>query len=260
MKSTGPSPRSPEASKLRLPGFSRETVVAFGLLAGAWQVLAFLTPDFVVPGWNVIFQHLVRLPPSWIALTALRVLVAIAVSFAVGFAAATVLDTSPRLQRYLDPLLNVVMAVPVICWILFAVLWFRGVEFRIFFVLFVVCCPVFLVDLLDGIKGIPADWKEMVRSLRPTRLQYFQKLTIPAVLPVVLTSWKVNLSLAIRVVTIAELVGATSGIGYGLVVAQGQFSIADIFAWTLVLVAILLLTQLCVSYLENRFLGWRDVA
>ena len=63
-------------------------------------------------------------------------------------------------------------------------------------------------------------------------------MILPASLPGVLTSWKINLSLAIRVVTIAELVGATSGIGYGLTVAQAEFSIADIVAWTLILILI----------------------
>ena len=254
------SSRVAETARLSPKKINLEATIALGSLALGWQILALLTPDFVIPGWEVIFRHILQLKPSWIVLTTLRVFVAIMFSFVVGFSAAILLDTSPRLQRYVDPLLNVVMAVPVICWILFAVLWFRGVEFRIFFVLFVVCCPVFLVDMLNGMKGIPTDWKEMVHSLRPKKLQYFQKLTLPAVLPAALTSWKVNLSLAIRVVTIAELVGATSGIGYGLVVAQGQFSIADIFAWTLVLVAILLLTQFCISYLENRFLSWRDIA
>ena len=62
-------------------------------------------------------------------------------------------------------------------------------------------------------------------------------------MPVILTSWKINLSLAIRVVTIAELVGAVSGVGYGLVMAQELFSVADVFAWTLVLVVILFLAE-----------------
>ena len=51
----------------------------------------------------------------------------------------------------------------------------------------------------------------MMQSFRPTTLQYFFKLILPAILPTIFTSWKVNISLAIRVVTIAELVGA---VGY----------------------------------------------
>jgi len=91
-------------------------------------------------------------------------------------------------------------------------------------------------------------------------MQFFRGLILPASLPGILTSWKINLSLAIRVVTIAELVGATSGIGYGLTVAQSEFSIADIFAWTLILILLLLASHAVVTLLENRMLRWRAAA
>ena len=68
---------------------------------------------------------------------------------------------------------------------------------------------------------------------------------------------KSNLSLAIRVVTIAELVGAVSGIGYGLVLAQELFSVADVFAWTLVLVVTLFIAEGVVNAIEKRMLRWR---
>jgi NitT/TauT family transport system permease protein len=149
------------------------------------------------------------------------------------------------------------MAVPVVCWILFSVLWFKWVEFRIAFVLVVVCAPVFIIDFLDGMKGVQQEWRDMLRSFRPSRVQFFTKLLLPAIVPVILTSWKINLSLAIRVVTIAELVGAISGVGYGLVIAQELFSVADVFAWTLVLVVILFLAEAVLSLVEERMLRWR---
>ena len=80
---------------------------------------------------------------------------------------------------------------------------------------------------------------------------------LPAIVPTVFTSWKVNISLAIRVVTIAELVGAVTGIGHQLSVAQELFSVADVFAWTLVLVVILFLAEAVLSLVEERMLRWR---
>jgi NitT/TauT family transport system permease protein len=79
----------------------------------------------------------------------------------------------------------------------------------------------------------------------------------PAIVPNLITSWKINLSLAIRVVTIAELVGAVAGIGHQLAVAQELFSVADVFAWTLVLVALLFLLEAVVARVERRVLRWR---
>jgi NitT/TauT family transport system permease protein len=81
---------------------------------------------------------------------------------------------------------------------------------------------------------------------------------VPAILPNVLTSWKINLSMCIRVILTAELVGATSGIGYGLVLAEETFSIAIVFAWTLVLIVALYALQGIVDVLELKYLSYRE--
>ncbi len=112
--------------------------------------------------------------------------------------------------------------------------------------------------VLDAMQGVSKELRDMVRALRPTARQFFGKLILPATLPAILTSWKINLSLSIRVVTMAELVGATTGIGYGLHIANELFSVADVFAWTIVLVAILMATQVAVTRIERRVLVWRD--
>jgi ABC-type nitrate/sulfonate/bicarbonate transport system permease component len=172
-------------------------------------------------------------------------------------ALAMAMYRSERLEKYLHPMIRILMAVPVVSWILFAVLWFPGVEFRIGFVLVVVCGPVFLVDTLDAMRSVPRELRHMMQSFRPTTVQYFIKLMLPAIIPTIFTSWKVNISLAIRVVTIAELVGAVTGIGHQLSVAQELFSVADVFAWTIVLVALLFLLEAMVARVEARLLRWR---
>jgi NitT/TauT family transport system permease protein len=42
-----------------------------------------------------------------------------------------------------------------------------------------------------------------------------------------------------------------------LAVAQELFSVADVFAWTLVLVALLFLLEAVVARVEQRVLRWR---
>ena len=137
-------------------------------------------------------------------------------------------------------------------------LWFRGLEYRIGFVLVITCAPIFWVDILDGMKSVSKELRDMLRALRPSRWQFFAKLILPATMPIIITSWKINVSLAIRVVTMAELVGATTGIGYGLVIAQNLLSVAEVFAWTIVLVAVLFATQIAISWAESRALRWRE--
>ena len=222
-----------------------------------WGLLSGRTRRLGSAGWGRIFKSLATLRMDFVLVTLARVVGALVISFALGLGLAVVMYASVAVERYGRPIVRLLMAVPVVCWILFAVLWFKWVEFRIAFVLVVVCGPVFLVDVLDAMKGVSKDLRDMLRSFRPTRAQTFTKLVLPATVPAILTSWKINLSLAIRVVTIAELVGAVTGIGYGLVVAQELFSVSDVFAWTLILVVILFLAEAVLTRVEERVLRWR---
>lgn len=242
--------------------FPRQTFVSLFLFAVFWETLSHLAPylgipPFAIPSFVRIAQSIVKITPIDIVVTLARVIAALLVSFVLGLALAMVMYRSDTLDKYLHPLVRLLMAVPVVSWILFAVLWFPGVEFRIGFVLVVVCGPVFLVDTLDAMRGVSRELRHMMQSFRPTTSQYFFKLMLPAIVPTVFTSWKVNISLAIRVVTIAELVGAVTGIGHQLSVAQELFSVADVFAWTLVLVALLFLLEAVVARVEARVLRWR---
>ena len=240
----------------------REAIVSVLIFAAAWQAMSYLAPTlgipaFAIPGLGRIAQSLTKITALDVAVTLGRVLLSLVVSFVIGLAVAIAMYLSGSIEKYFRPMVRVLMAVPVVSWILFAVLWFKGVEFRIVFVLVVVCAPVFAVDALDNMREVSNDLKQMMRSFRPTRLQFFRKLMLPAITPGLITSWKITLSLAIRVVTIAELVGAVTGIGHQLSVAQELFSVADVFAWTLVLVVLLFILEALIVRLEARVLRWR---
>jgi NitT/TauT family transport system permease protein len=242
--------------------FPRQTLVSLLVFAVCWEALSHLAPylgipPFAIPSLLRIAKSIATVTPADIAVTLARVIGALIASFVLGLALAMAMYRSERFEKYLHPMIRILMAVPVVSWILFAVLWFPGVEFRIGFVLVVVCGPVFLVDTLDAMRSVPRELRHMMRSFRPTTLQYFIKLMLPAIIPTIFTSWKVNISLAIRVVTIAELVGAVTGIGHQLSVAQELFSVADVFAWTIVLVALLFLLEAMVARVEARLLRWR---
>lgn len=243
----------------RLP---REAIVSILVFAVIWEAMAHAAPylgipAFAIPSFVRIAQSLKSITLVDVVVTLARVIGALILSFVLGVAVAVCMYFSEPVERYTRPMIRLLMAVPVVSWILFAVLWFKGVEFRIVFVLVVVCAPVFVVDTLDGMRDVPRELRQMMRSFRPTPLQFFRKLMLPAIMPGIFTSWKITLSLAIRVVTIAELVGAVTGIGHKLAVAQELFSVAEVFAWTLILVALLFLLESLVVRVESYVLRWR---
>jgi NitT/TauT family transport system permease protein len=223
---------------------SVSAIVAFVI---AWTILSHLAPSYAVPYWSKIIKSLVEIPYTDVLITLVRLLISMVLSFVIGLACSLLLFERPDFEAFFLPLIKLLMAVPAVCWVVFAILWFRGVETRIYFVMLVTCGPVFAIDSLDAMKGVPNDLKQMARSFRPTNLQVLRTVIIPGIGPNLLTRWKINLTLA----------GAVNGIGHGLVLAQEMFSISDVFAWTIVLVAILYALQGVVSLAEHRLLRWR---
>jgi ABC-type nitrate/sulfonate/bicarbonate transport system permease component len=233
------------------------SVIGFAI---AWQIASLYAPPYAIPGWQVIFNALIKLRIDYILMTLARLLASLVASFVLGMIVAFLMFQIRIVEQVFMPLVRILMSVPAVCWVVFSILWFKGVEFRIFFAMIMVCAPIFIIDFLDGMKAVPHDLRQMVASFRPHWATVFIKLTMPAILPNVFTSWKINLSQAVRVILTVELVGATSGIGYGLVLAQELFSVATVFAWTVVLVIMLFALQGIFDVLEARLLRWREAS
>jgi ABC-type nitrate/sulfonate/bicarbonate transport system permease component len=85
-------------------------------------------------------------------------------------------------------------------------------------------------------------------------------LVVPTIVPGILTAFKVNLGNSARVVVVAELVGATGGVGYQLLLQQQLFDMAGALAWTVVLVLFVLAMQSALVAVETWALRYRAVA
>ena len=130
-------------------------------------------------------------------------------------------------------------------------------ETRIAFVVIVSTAPSFFYQARDGVRSIPTDLWDMVRSWRPSALKLVRILIIPALLPALLTGWRINLGNGTRVTIMAELLGGVSGIGYQLRLSEELFRMDRAIAWTAVLVAFVVATNGAVSLIEAKALRWR---
>jgi NitT/TauT family transport system permease protein len=246
-------------------GFHYETAIALTALAIAWQFVSLFVPHFLFPSIPEIAARLVSIFTSWKSIgdalaTSARILAGLGGAFVLGTLLALPMARSQAFERYVYPLLNLNQGIPALSWVVIAIIWFRGIEFRIFFIMVMTTLPAFTFQVLDAYRAMSKDLFEMTLAFRPTRLDLFRTLIWPTVLPGILTAWKVNLGNAARVVVVAELVGATGGVGYELLEQQQLFDMAGAVAWTLVLVIFVLLVQGCISFIETRVLRYRAFA
>jgi sulfonate transport system permease protein len=71
-----------------------------------------------------------------------------------------------------------------------------------------------LVNTLSGIQSTPEGYVEVAKLYRLNKFQSFLKLYLPHALPQILVGLKLGLSVSWMAVVAAELVSASSGIGY----------------------------------------------
>jgi ABC-type nitrate/sulfonate/bicarbonate transport system permease component len=150
--------------------------------------------------------------------------------------------------------------IPALSWVVIAIIWFHGTEFRIFFIMVLTTLPAFTFQILDAYRSMSKDLFEMTMSFRPSTWTLFRVLIVPTIVPGIITAFKVNLGNSARVVVVAELVGATGGVGYQLLLQQQLFDMAGAIAWTLQLVLFVLVTQSILSLVEAYLLRYRAVS
>jgi NitT/TauT family transport system permease protein len=241
------------------------TIAPFVLIAAAWQFAALFFPPFLFPSLVDVAARVVEILTTWaqfssVLATALRILAGLAGAFLIGTALGVLIVSFKLADRLLAPTLSFFQGIPALSWVVFAIIWFHGIEFRILFIMIMTTLPAFTFQVIGALHGMNKDLLEMVMSFRPKRRKYFAAMVLPAVLPELLTAWKVNLGNASRVVVVAELVGSSGGVGYQLLQQQQLFDMAGALAWTLQLVFFVLLFQWLLTLVERAAFRYRAVS
>ena len=242
-----------------------EMLAPFVVLAALWQVAAFNFPHYLFPPLPAVFWRTLDIFTdagqfTQVLATVGRILGGLAGAFLLGGLLAVLMARSRAVDRFFAPILTFFQGIPALSWVVFAIIWFHGIEFRIFFIMVVTSLPAFAFQILDALRGMSKDLFEMVLAFRPTRRKLFRAMILPAVLPDIMTAWKVNLGNASRVVVVAELVGATGGVGYELLMQQQQFDMAGALAWTLQLVFFVLIAQQVIVLIEAYAFRYRALS
>lgn len=240
----------------------KETIITLLVMAGLWQVSSLFLPQYLVPGIQTLAPELVSTllqPETYghILASLVRIVVAFAFSVVVGVALGIWMGMSKKAESYLIPALQVLMGIPALSLILAAVIWFRGMELRVFFVIVAIALPIVVLNTLDGIKAIPHDLMEMLASFRPSSWDRVGMIILPGAMPSIIVGMKVALSFATRLAVFAELIGTTQGFGSALYSSFQTFNLTGVFVWTILLVILLYALSALLVVFERRMLRYR---
>lgn len=240
---------------------------AIVLLVLLWWLTARDLPDFVLPGpGQVAAATLGFVTDADLAAHALtsflRVAAAVAVAMAIAVVLAQAVRASPVAAVVVERNLLVVLnSFPSVGWAILAVLWFNVSNATVIFIEVMIVLPFCLINALEGYRQIDPEIDELGRSLTRSRWRRFRLVTLPLVMPFLVAGLRIAYGIAWKIALVAELFGATSGLGYLLAQAQTTADAAMVFAVCIVIVFIfgavdlLVLRPLARAYARNAAKG-----
>lgn len=160
-------------------------------------------------------------------------------------------------EKVISPYLVAAQTVPLVALApLFAVWFGYGLTSKVVITFVMVFFPM-LVNNIVGIKAVPMDKRELMRSYSASPWQVFVWLELPSAIPILLAGVKIGITMSMAGAMVGEYVGSFEGLAFMLVHAKQTFDFPQIFVaiFVLMLVDVALFTG--VSTLENVSLANR---
>ena len=217
-----------------------------------WQGIVWLTgvPSFILPSPLRVAQAALDnrvLIAENALVTATEVILGLITGTVLGAFTAVQFANSDRLHRLVMPLLIFTQAVPVFALAPILTLWFGyGIASKVVMAVLIIYFPV-TSAFYDGLTQVPADILDMAKTMGGTKRQIMRRIKIPHALPSLGTGLKLAAVYAPIGAVIGEWVGASKGLGYLMLLANGRAKTDLMFASLFTLVVMTLLLSLAVT-------------
>ena len=236
------------------------TLLAILAIAGAWTVCSLLFPSYLFPSipttvqkllsfsnkgmlWGDVFATSGRVFTGWLSALVLGMFAGILLRYAENFFKLPVFF---------------LQTIPALVWSFFAVIWFGLTQFSVIFVVFIVGFPLTAINVWQGLKSTDLALLHMAKAYRVSRRRIFFGILIPTLLPFLFGSARSALSYGWRMSVLAELIVGGSGIGYKMLYSWENFDNVGVFAWTLMLIIMMLATEYAVIVpVESYLMRWQ---
>lgn len=246
------------------------SILFFAGLILFWQLLYIAGTDwfhlvkpYAVPHPLGVWESLWRLTldgtlSAAVCRSLLRALFGFAIAIVIGTIFGIMILNSEYLCRNLKPLILGVQTLPSICWVPFAILWFGLKDSAIIFV--VVMGSAFSISLAveSGVKSIPPIYVRAARTMGVNGFTLYRRVIFPAALPAFVSGLKQGWSFAWRALMSGEVMSASIGLGYTLMLGRDLADINQVMTIMLVIILLgILMDKGIFSLIENRILKKR---
>ncbi|PRD43255.1 ABC transporter permease [Phyllobacterium phragmitis] len=226
-----------------------------------WQAIVWLTgvPPFILPGPGGVLRALIdnrALIAENAGTTIIEVLIGLVLGAAIGGATALHLMISPMARRLLLPLMVFSQAIPIFALAPILTLWLGyGIISKIAVTVLMIFFPV-VSTFYDGLRRTDPGLLDLARTMGATPMSTLLRLRLPAALPAFGSGLRLAAVYAPIGAVIGEWVGASKGLGYLMLLANGRSKVDLMFAALFVLAAFTVILHAVISIAARRMADW----
>ncbi len=264
--STATSATAPKGGRRALSTRWISVLTLLTLLALWWAVTAtqLIEPLFLPPpsavlakGWLLVtqgymdatlWQHLgASLGRIGLAL-GFAVLTAVPVGIAIGY---------NRIARgILDPLIEFYRPIPPLAYLPLIVIWCGiGELSKVLLIYLAIFAPI-AIATATGVRTVDPAKIRAAQSLGASRAQLIRHVILPSALPEILTGLRIGLGVGWSTLVAAELIAATSGLGF-MVQSAAQFLVTDVVLLGILVIALIAFAmEMGLRALQRKLVPW----
>lgn len=235
---------------------------------GVWQLAAWLVElsvegrgnELLLPYPVSVASSLIRLAGEggfWktVAASLVRILCGMVFGTAVGILLAVLTSASAIADRFLSPAVRVIRATPVASFILLVLLW-TGRNLVPVIIAALMVLPVVWENFSRGIKATDPKLLEMAKAYRFSRFKTLRLIYLPSLRPYFSAALTNAMGLAWKSGAAAEVLCLPKqAIGTQIYNSKLYLEIPDLFAWTVVVVALSLILERLLRWALARWNG-----
>ncbi|HRJ70297.1 MAG TPA: ABC transporter permease [Beijerinckiaceae bacterium] len=236
-------------------------VALVGLVAWEFLPPAFGVPRYIIPTFSQTWTELLRMAKQdnlarHFISTATMTALGFALGSALGATMGYLLGLSRFWERILSPYILGLQIAPKVAFAPLFIMWFGYTIWpKLLVALLIVFFPI-LVNVLQAMKTVDRDMVNLARAYSMNRWQIFWKIEFPASLPALMAGLRIGATLAVIGVTVGELVGGNTGLGFLITYGEGQANAAMVFNAIMLLTVIGIVLYMLVAAAEERLLHY----
>jgi NitT/TauT family transport system permease protein len=215
------------------------------LLIAAWQglFLSGIWQDFILPGPLEVLNSLVGGFAGGLFLQSMlvsleRLAIGYAISLVLGMVLGLLIGRVSLFKETLGSLMLGLQALPSICWLPLAILWFGLNEQAIIFVVVMGALFSITLGVESGIRTISPIYLKAARNLGTRGIALYTQVILPAAFPTILSGLKQGWTFAWRSLMAGELLYTTISLGNLLESGRDLLDSAQVVAVMLLIIAL----------------------